>query len=228
MSRLLRGGTADYRRGGLLSWALNQPWVLVLLLGLCVGLIVWGFRRANPGADALFTAGAALMAQDDPAAWERAWSEYLDPLERRYPDHAYQEQLEAFRSRGKERLAQKRALAAARAAGPSEARRFYQQGLKLCQEGNIPEARRVWQDLVITFDGIDAEQRWVSLAERGLKELPAADDRWDWVRETLQRARKLPRAEAEKIWKAIEDLYRDDPSARPVLEEVQRDRAGKR
>ena len=32
----------------------------------------------------------------------------------------------------------------------------------------------------------------------------------------------MPRAEAEKVWKALEGLYRDDPTAEPILHEVAR------
>jgi hypothetical protein len=39
------------------------------------------------------------MESDDPDDWYRAWRDYLEPLNRKYPDHPYQEQVEQYRQR---------------------------------------------------------------------------------------------------------------------------------
>lgn len=232
MSRMMREELEKSYRGGPLAQLFNSPWVLVPLFLLCVGLIVWGFRRNRVGPDQLFAQAQPLMESDDPAQWDRAWSDYLEPLERRYPNHAYQEQVEEYRLRGDQLMVQRKAIRAAKAATQSEARRVYQRGLRLCQDGSIDEARRVWQELIDVFDGVEGERRWVSLAERGLdqlsEKLPPSDRRWDAVRKALARAQELDKKEAEKVWTGIEELYRDDPAAKPILEQVHRDRAAKK
>jgi serine/threonine-protein kinase len=113
----------------------------------------------------------------------------------------------------------------------SEAQRFYQQGRRLNREGDPFAARAVWQNLVRVFQGIDSEQEWVNKAKIELAKLQnlPEEHRWDSVRQALERARDLrdkgKRQEAEKVWQGIEDFYRDNPSAREILQELQHDRA---
>ena len=49
-------------------------------------------------------------------------------------------------------------------------------------------------------------------------------ERWQSVRAALDRAARLrdagQRADAEKIWTALEQLYRDDPWAGEILAEI--------
>jgi hypothetical protein len=112
----------------------------------------------------------------------------------------------------------------------SEAQRFYQQGLRLSRAGDATAARQVWRNLVRAFEPVEAEQEWVQLAKKHLARLPPAseDHRWDSVREALKRARKLRHKghpeEAEEIWRGIEGLYWNDPSAQEVLAELRHDR----
>jgi serine/threonine-protein kinase len=234
MSQLMRQELEQQKRGNVLSQWLNRPWVLLPLFLLCVGLIVWRlWPESRPSADWLFERGAALMASENPADWDKAWSEYLEPLNLTYPDHVYEREVEAFAQKREDHAAQRRALAGLPETVPaSAAQRFYQRGLRLCQQGDGDAARQIWQNVVRTFRHVDSERRWVSLSEEALRELnertvpsKAADDS---VRKALQQARQLrdqgQRQEAEAIWKGLEALYRDDPSAEEVLREVERDR----
>jgi hypothetical protein len=90
----------------------------------------------------------------------------------------------------------------------------------------------VWRDLVVIFQDVPAQQTWVRLAQQQLDNpdahLPPAERRWAPVRDALQRARELrdqgKPQEAEAIWRALEELYRDDQSAADILEELRRDR----
>jgi serine/threonine protein kinase len=230
MSRLLRQELDLQNYGGSLRRFLNRPVVLVTLFAACVGVLVWAFWP--PSAQWLFEKGSALMESDDPHEWETAWRRYLDPLEEKYPDHPYKEELERYRrKRDEPRTAgsrQKNPLAAPL----SEAAWFYHEGLRQRLHGDLPAARRTWQSLVCAFRDVPGEKTWVKLAEEELAkenaEGPADDRRWQSVRAALDRARMLrdsgkPEVAAE-VLKAIEELYRNDPSARAILEEVQRER----
>jgi hypothetical protein len=113
----------------------------------------------------------------------------------------------------------------------SEAQRFYKEGQRLARTGNKVAARDVWRNLVRSFRGVGSEEEWVNLAEQGLakmKDLPADDERWASVRQALQRARELrdqgKKKEAEEVWQGLEELYWNDPAAREVLQDIQRDR----
>jgi hypothetical protein len=100
--------------------------------------------------------------------------------------------------------------------------------LRLRQQGRPEEARQTWRRLVAAFHGVPTERAWVRLAEKELAKEGAADDahRWDAARQALARARKLREEgkdrEADEICAALEELYRDDPSAKEFLDELRR------
>jgi hypothetical protein len=174
----------------------------------------------------MFRRGAALMASADRDDWDRAWDEYLGPLQDKYPDNPHKPELEEFRRRHEALLAERRAERAARRAGPmAEAQWFYQEGLRLRQQGREERARRVWNALVHAFKEVPTEKPWVRLAEKELareEAQPSVDRQLEPVREAVKRAHRL-RAEgqgkeAEAILDGLKTLYRGDPAAEAVLE----------
>jgi serine/threonine-protein kinase len=224
MSRLMRAELERQNRQGPLTRWLNRAWVLAILLVLCIGTIVWAFWPAS--ADSLFRRGASLMASANPADWRTAWKEYLEPLNQRYPDHPYQEQVAQFREK----------LEAANRSSdtPGEAQRFFHQGERLRKEGQYLHAKKVWDNLAQAFAGVDSEKEWVDRAKQALKELDktaSAPERWEPVRQTLKHAAALSaegkRDEAERIWSSVQSLYGDDPWAADILAEVAKARAHK-
>lgn len=215
-SRAERAHDPDLHDGAL-ARLFNRPTVLFALLLGCVGILVWGMWPL--GQDALYWRGAKLMESESLYDMQRAWTEYLEPLESRYPDHPYKEEVAGFR----------RKWEAAKAPEPSEAQRFYQQGELLQKQGNAAAAQQVWRSLVDVFGEIDAEKEWVQRARRSLNELDKANqiqDRHKHARQALDRARELKQqgkhVEAERIWDGIEQLYRNDPSAAGLLQDVQK------
>ena len=76
---------------------------LVLVAGV-IGYLLW-----PPSARYYFTKAETLMASKDPYEWIRARDEYLDPLDRKFPNHPYRESTEAWRDRLDLRDAQRRA-----------------------------------------------------------------------------------------------------------------------
>ncbi len=217
MSRLVRAELEQQNRPHVLSRLLNRPWVLLPLLAGCVAVLVWTFWPLGP--EALFERGAALMASTRPADWKQAWREYLEPLERRFPDHPYQEEVARFR-----RKIESASLAEQT---PSDAQRFFWQGERLRREGQFQQARQVWGNLIVVFSGVAAEEEWVQRARHSLADMEktaALEERWQRLRPTLEQAARLrdqgKLAEAEKIWSAVEALYRDDPWAQDILQAV--------
>src|SRR5262249_20252830 len=127
MSRLMRDELEREKRGGTLWQLFNRGMVVVPLFALVIGLIVWTFWPLN--AEALFERGSRMMQSDHRVDWERAWREYLQPLNDRYPDHPYKQEVDQFR----------RKLEASRNPVPplpSEAQRFYRRGERLLVEGD--------------------------------------------------------------------------------------------
>jgi serine/threonine-protein kinase len=223
MSRLMREELRREKQGSPLGRAFNSVWVLLPLALLCLGVIVWTFWPASP--ETLFERGAELMKSRSLADKERAWQDYLEPLEKNHPDHPYkkevaelQRQLEAAR-KGDEPAA---------APSISEAQRFFLRGQRLQLDGKSEDARRVWQNLTTVFKGTESAKEWVRRAEKGLAELndaAVARARWEPVRAALKRAAELrdqgKLEEAERIWSALEALYTpEEASAQEILREV--------
>jgi serine/threonine-protein kinase len=220
LSRLLRTGTSERDSVGPLGGIFNRAWVLVLLLACCIGILVWAFWPLSQ--DQLYERGARLMESGRLYDMQMAWSEYLDPLETRYPNHPYKEQVDAFR------LKRQAALAGQPA---SEAQRFFQLGEFHKRQGDLAGAQQVWRNLIAVFGAVETDREWVQRAERGLNELEADSrnkDRFQPVKAALERARRLriqgKDADAERILTGIEQLYRDDRTAADLLIEVKKAR----
>ena len=213
---------------------MRRPLVVIPLFLLCVGLLAAGFYWTRTNPDDLWARAQPLMRSEDPPDWEKAWTEYLEPLSREYPDR-YAEEIKAFRARTEPLAELRKAQAVGRAARyTSEAERFYQEGVRLCQAGDFAGARRTWERVVTAYAGIEGEARWVDLARQATARLttqegalhrPAAATA---LRQALDRARTLRAAdrarEANDILDALADLYRDDPDAAEIRQMIQKER----
>jgi serine/threonine-protein kinase len=212
-----RAGGADV--GASLGHVFNRPVVLFLILLLCIGTLVYGFWPLSQ--DQLFERGAKLMESGKTYDMKRAWTEYLEPLERGYPDHPYQDKVAEFRKKWE----------SAQSGQTSEAQRFFHQGELLAKQGHVAAAQQKWRGLIDVFAEVEAEKEWVQRARRALRDLDHAansDNRFVNVKAALARAEELRRAkkldEAERIWKGIEQLYGSDPTATDIIREVQKAR----
>jgi serine/threonine-protein kinase len=234
MSRLMRQELTSQKQGGPVAQFFNRPIVIITLLLVCIGLIAWkAWPRSKPDPQAMFEQGAFLMTSDDPADWNRARNDYFDRLDPRQLDDKQQEELDHFRQMINDRDARRRAHPRT-GDSAGEAQHFYDLGQRLYLAGDPVGARRVWQNLILSFEEVEAEAFWVRLAKQGLADLDSRaplEHRWDSVNRALERARRLrdegKRKAAEAIWRGIEDLYQGDSSAKEILVEIKRDRDGK-
>jgi hypothetical protein len=213
MSRLMRQELETQKRGGPVKRLFNRPVVVVPLFLLCLGLLVWSLWPAGPGT--LFARGSALMQSDDPDDWDRAWDDYLEPLQRKHPDYRKEEVAEFKKKVDAARQARRAERAARFAEAPSEAQWFYQRGLRLRQEGKEEDARKVWQDLIDTFADVPAEKPWVRLARARLDENGSEAKRdWTTLHEAAARIKALRRegkeTEAKKLHDTLKGLYAGD------------------
>jgi hypothetical protein len=223
MSRLMRAELDRMNRGGPLRQFFNHPIVIVVLFALTLGTIIWTFWPLS--AEALYSRGAALMESDDPWDWERAWTDYLEKLEEKYPDHPHKAEVAEFRRRRANSKAERDARNAARLARPmSEAEWFYHEGLRLRQRGDEAGARRVWEGLIEGFGQTATEGPWVRKAQeqlKGTKEEHPVERKLEPVRDAVAQARKLREEgkvkEADALLRALRSLYRDDPAALEII-----------
>ena len=220
MSRLVRAELDNHQHGGMVSRFFNRPLVLIVILFACIGILTWKLWPLSERE--LYERGAKLMETGSLYDMKYAWTEYLGPLEERYPDHAYQNELADFRLKWEAAKAPQQ---------PSEAQRFFQQGELLQKQGNHAGAQHLWRNLIDAFGEVKADKEWVSRARKSLADSERTDakkDCWKFVRPALDRAKELHEqgkiADAERIWIGIEQLYRNDPAAADILLEVQRAR----
>jgi hypothetical protein len=213
---------------------MSRPVVVIPLFLLCVGLLVAGFYLTRTDPEQLWNRAQPLMRSEDPADWERAWTEYLEPLSRDHPDK-YAEEIKAFRARIEPQGDLRKAYAAGKAARySSEAERFYHEGLRQAQAGDFAGAKRTWERVVAAYAGIQDESRWVEQArqaagritvQEGALQRPASAAS---IRQALDRARTLRSAgnvkEATEVLDALEALYRDDPDAGEIARMIQKER----
>ncbi len=217
MSKLMRAELERQNRPNFLSRILNRGWLLSLLLAACIGVLVWSFWPLS--AETLYERGSTLMQSERRSDWERAWREYFGPLNERYPDHPYDEDLDKFRQQ----------LELSRLAGnlPEPAQLFYEEGERLWRQGNVQEASTVWKNVVNAFAGVESQSRWVERAKKSLvraDEVEQAKIGWEAVQKSLERAAKLElegkHEEAVKIWTALEKLYANHTFANAIREEI--------
>jgi hypothetical protein len=220
MSKLMREELYRQNRGGPIAQLFSRWFVVVPLFLLVLGILVWTFWPSSP--ETLFSHGAALMQSTDPTDWDHAWRDYLEPLERNYPDHGHKAEVEQFRQQIENHRLQVEA-----SRQPSEGQRLYTIGENLRQEGRLAEARQQWKNVADVFKDVDSEKEWVRKAQQGLADLDklaANQKRWLPVQAALKRAQSLwdqgQRQQAEVIWNGIEALYRGDPDAVEILQAV--------
>ena len=216
---------------------MSRPIVVVPLFLVCVGLLVAGFLLTRTDPERLWEQAQPLMRSEDPADWEKAWTEYLEPLSRDHPDK-YAEEIKAFRARIEPQGDLRKAYAAGKAARyKSEAERFYHEGLRLAQAGDFAGAKRTWERVVTAYAGISGEARWVDAARQAASRIPVQEGALQRpasaaaIRQALERARTLKAAdkvkEATEILDALEELYRDDPDAGEIREMIKKERGPK-
>jgi serine/threonine-protein kinase len=229
VSRMVRTELEEQQRDRTLFQWTKRPWVLATMLAGCIGVLVWTFwpeRRPDP--EWLFEQGSFLMSSPNPDEWETAWNEYLEPLSR-YPGNPHHDELEALKLKRADGVELRKAVSKVHESGPvTEAQRFYLQGLRLCREGDADGTRRVWQNLVDAFEGVDNETHWVELARAGLADLnhkASSQPRDDYaIQEALKRARKLEKQgkqhEANQIRQGLRYLYQADPTFAEILKRI--------
>lgn len=228
-------GTTDHDEPAAPRPLMRRPFVVIPLFLVVFGALVAPFVWPSPSADELYAAARPLLESENAEDWQKAVDEYLVPLEEKYPGQ-YSREIDAARVKLNDRRELKRAIAEGARVDPrSDAERAYLRGLRLAQAGDPDAARRSWQALVVAFGPVKTESRWVSLARVGLESLNRPESRGKRAPPdrtafdaALNRAKSLAGtsnpAEAAAIFRALEDLFQDDPV---LLEGIRAAREGK-
>jgi serine/threonine protein kinase len=216
---------AEPRHRPLMSRPLVVVPLFLAVLGLILALVFW----PRPSADDLYKNGTELMQSEDPADWDRAWAEYLEPLQSYYPGR-YAADVAAAKAKIDDRKSLRRAIEqGSHARYKSDGERLYHHGLGLARAGDAAGARRLWNELIRAFADVEPEARWVKLARVGLADLerrpPAAPPgNSPALAAALDRARAMKAegkaSEAAVIFDALADLYRDNPAALELIRKM--------
>ena len=201
---------------------LKRPWLVIPLFALVVAAIIFAYTRPGRSAEELWAAAETLVQSENPADWDRAWDEYLEPLSRKHPDK-FAEEVAAAKSRIRDRKELLRAVAeGAKPDARTESERGYVRGLRLVQAGDATPARKTWQAVVAAFGPFEADARWVVLSRAGLAALDrshqanAAHDRAAFEI-AIAFAKARPPSERDSVLNALEELARDDESMLNVI-----------
>jgi len=202
---------------------LAKPWlsrwyvVVPPLLG-CVFLLFWAFFWRGLGGDEMMARARPLMESENPADWDAAWRDYLEPLSRKYPSKYADEVKEARRRIDQQGELRRALIVGKNVRYRSEAERFYNEGVRLAQAGASLSARLVWQNVIQVYDTSEADKPWVALAREGIERLNSRSDtgslatRAAPVIDEIHALREKGRVqEADRRARALEFLYRDDP-----------------
>ncbi|MCE9531723.1 MAG: serine/threonine protein kinase [Planctomycetes bacterium] len=199
-------------------WSKRWYFVVPLFLG-CVVFLLWAFYWRVPSADELMSKAKPLLASENPADWDTAWRDYLEPLSRKHPGKYTEEIKEARRRIDLQGEFRQAFLTGKSVRYRSEAERFYHEGLRMVQAGEFVAARRIWENLIKVHGGSDQERHWVALAADGIERLGSTPStsgelmqRTRPVVEEIQRLRVAgKKKEADDLARSLDFLYRDDP-----------------
>lgn len=212
---------------------LKRPSVVIPLFLLAIMALILPFAWPTKSADELYTAAQPLLASDNPADWDAAFENYLDPLARKYPDR-YTEEIATAREKIHDRRELRRAITEGTKTDlRTEAQRGYLIGLRLAEAGDADAARRMWLAVTTAFGSVESERRWVDLSRAGLAALdrPSAHpprpplDRASVTR-AIEHAKTLAAAgkrdEAKATFDALLTLTDHDPALRKMVEEARK------
>jgi serine/threonine protein kinase len=199
MSRLMRQELENQQKGGPVQRFFNKPWVVIPLFLLTVGVIAWTFWPVS--AETLYQRGAALMASENAEDWETAWTEYLGPLEKRYPDHAHQKEVAEFYQKVVGSRADREAKRKVKPADTLHLNNVLRKAIDLQKQGKKADAETLLKGLKVYFDD---PMIFLRAAKNKVDELRQKDE---------------GRA-ADALQKAMLDLYKDDPRAIKMFKEA--------
>ncbi len=208
---------------------LPRPWFkrwYFVLPGFCACVLfaLWAFWWRGPTADELLMNAQPLLQSSSPEDWEKAWNEYLEPLNRKYPNR-YKDEVRQTKQRIEAYTELKKAILNAKNLHYSgQAERFYHLGNRLLQNGEITSAREIWTDMILVFGSIKQDDPWVAAARIALTRLeesqlsnktttiPAeVENTLKSIEHEIQKLRQTGKGDqADRLSQALENLYHNE------------------
>ena len=215
-------GADDFEAGRERRPLMARPAVVLPLFLLVVGVTLTLLFRPSPSAAELYAKARPLMQSKEPADWDAAWDNYLEPLSTKYPGE-YAAEVGAARAKIDDRRDLRNALLfGGRVKPPGEAERWYRRGVKLAQAGDFAAAQATWRQLRAAYAGQASEAPWLDAADAALAALADRPRPWpldgvgvgDAALQAIRDRRAAgDAAGADAARAALEALYRDDPAS---------------
>jgi serine/threonine-protein kinase len=203
----------------------ERVWFLSLCLVAVIGFIVWTLWPAS--AEELYQNAAELMAADDDTKWLTARDEYIEPLMERYPDSEYADEAQGWLDKIDMHFTESRLQKRIdRGLDPkSEAERRYVEARAFEQFGDLATAATRYGQLAALLQGREEKDEH-ALFLIGKTRSAELEKKWrqqggqSAIGHVVEKLREAEgyfvsadtnrRLDAEKIWRAVANLYRLD------------------
>lgn len=204
----------------------QQAWFLAACLLLIAGIVAWSLWPASEAT--LYARAEQLMASDDPQSWQTARTEYLLPLEQRFPDGPHAEQVREWQDQIAMHEAEQQVTRnMQRGREPkSEAERLFASAWRYEQFGDRVTAIERYRSLAELLKGQADARPFVNLARRQIAAIEASPadqgDRLEIVDRALAEADALYAegrvVAARQKWNSIVTLYGSNRELEPQVE----------
>jgi serine/threonine protein kinase len=174
----------------------------LFVIGGIIAYFVW-----PPSARYLFAKAEPLMASTDRLDWFTAQSQYLDELDRRFPDHPYKAQTDTWNDKIALSRAERRSEILEKSAVPGFKKAdgqgeglyaaVYPEADAALKRFDDPDAARRWREMAASLekDATKTERGWLLLARKKAETVEAAiKARTDEVNRLLARADEADKA----------------------------------
>lgn len=207
----------------------ERAWFLAVCLALLVAGIAWAMWPLSEGE--VFRRAEVLMASTDPADWNNARRDFLDPYQERFPDGPHAEQVQEFIDQIEMQQAESRLERnAARGREPtSEGERLYASARRYEKFGDRVTALERYESMLHLLADNEENRAFRNLARRQINQIENSggekDDRRELVDAALRDAEKLYTSGdtlgARQKWQSIVTLYADHRELAPLVERAQ-------
>ncbi|AMV36503.1 serine/threonine-protein kinase [Planctomyces sp. SH-PL62] len=192
-----------------------------LVLGLVAIAALVAYWLWPPGAEYLYRHAVPLMESTRRSDWLTARAEYIDPLDKRFPDHPYREETQAWRDKIALDEAEGRAKLLAsptptpfsqpQTNGERQFAAFHSLASKAEAEGDELTAQRYWREMIGTIAADDPDERkWLLLAHHRADDLATRiRERRAFVEQQYLRAVAALQAGRPREASAIQGMLRE-------------------
>jgi hypothetical protein len=199
----------------------ERTWFLVMILVLLVGFVAWGVWPLSE--EQLYARAKVLMETDDIDNWRTAREEFIDTLLEKYPEGKYHVEASEWIDKIEMDIV-KRQIDNRRDRGldpKSEAEKRYVAALKFQDFGDLAMAESELEQVMDSLKSSPEDRPLYLLAQQEhhavqtlRRQTGHSQTSGEYLLEKLHEAEKLfltDKNKADKIWRDITELYKDNP-----------------